>query len=125
MIRIIYVVIRDFVIIDQCLDAERQKLMHTTLFIALFVEENRQMETKHSLKDTQDYTMPQTNEKRWANLKFLSQKHDVAHFRAKLYFGRRRKQVRFAHLRSKKRPETQGIGFIGISDVSHLFYKTF
>ena len=89
MIRAVYVVIRDFMIIDQCLDAERQKLMPTTLFTALFVEENCQMETKHGLVDTQDYRMPQTNEKMWVHLKFLSQKHNVAHFRARPYFGRR------------------------------------
>ena len=50
--------LRDFVIIDQCLDAKRQQLMFTMLFIALFVEENRQMETKHSLVDAQNYRMP-------------------------------------------------------------------
>ena len=54
----VHVMIRDFVIIDQCLDAKRQQLMFTMLFIALFVEENRQMETKHSLVDAQNYRMP-------------------------------------------------------------------
>ena len=82
MIRAVYVVIRDFVIIDQCLDAKRQKLMPTTLFSALFVEENRQMETKQSLVDPQDYRVPQTNEKRWVHLKSFSQNYGVANFRA-------------------------------------------
>ena len=67
-IRVVYVVICDFVIIGQCLDAERQPLMFTMLFTALSVEENRQMETKHSLVDTQKYRMPQTDEKRWVHL---------------------------------------------------------
>ena len=53
------VVIRDFAIIDQCLGAKRQQLIFTMLFTALFMEENRQMETKHSLVDTQNYRMPQ------------------------------------------------------------------
>ena len=92
-----------FVIIDQCLDAERQKWMPKTLFTALFVEENRQMETKHSLVDAQNYWMPQTNENWWVQLKFFSHKHYVTHFRASPYFRRQRQQVRFAHLQSKKR----------------------
>ena len=94
----------DFVIIDQSLDTERQKLMPTTVFTALSVEETGQMETKHSLVDTQNYRMPQTNEKRWVHLKFFSEKHDAAHFRARPYFRGQRLQVRFAHLGSKKRP---------------------
>ena len=48
----VHVVIRDFVIIDQCLGAERQQLMFTMLLTALFEEENCEMETKHSLVDT-------------------------------------------------------------------------
>ena len=106
---------------DSSLDAERQQRMLTMLFTALFAEENRQMETKHSLVDKQNYRMPRTNEKRWVHLKFLRQRHDVAHFRAGPYFGRQRQQVRFAHLRSKKGPQTHGIDFVGISDASHLF----
>ena len=47
VIRAAYVVIHDFIIIDQWLGAERQQLMLAMLFTALFVEENRQMETKH------------------------------------------------------------------------------
>ena len=69
--------------------------------------------------------MPQTNEKRWVHLKFLSQKHDVAHFSARPYFGLQRQQVRFARLRSKKSPQTHGIDFVGISDVSYVFQTTF
>ena len=88
--------------------------MLTMLFTALFVEENRQMETKHSLVDTQHYRMLQTNGKRWVNMKILSQKHDVAHFRARPYFGHPRQQVRFAHLRRRKGPKTHGIDFVGI-----------
>ena len=38
--------------------------MFTMLFPAFFVEENHQMETKHSLVDTQKYRIPQTNEKK-------------------------------------------------------------
>ena len=38
VIRAVHVVIRDFVIIDQCLGAKRQQLMFTILFTALFVE---------------------------------------------------------------------------------------
>ena len=82
--------IRNFVIIDQCLGAERQQFMFTMLFTALFVEENRQIETKHSLVDTQNYRIPQKNKKRWVRLNFLSQEHDVAHSRARPYFGHQR-----------------------------------
>ena len=65
----------------------------------------------------------QKNEKRWVHVKFLSQKHDVAHLKARPYFGHHRKQVRFAHMRSKKRPPSAryGIDFMGINDVSHGF----
>ena len=41
----VHVVIRDFVITDHFLDAKRQQLMCTMLFTALFLEEDRQMET--------------------------------------------------------------------------------
>ena len=36
----------------------KASLMFTMLFTALFVEENRQTETKHSLVDAQNYRMP-------------------------------------------------------------------
>ena len=58
VIRAVHVVIHDFLIIDHFLDAKRQQLMFSMLFTALFVEENRQMETKHSLVDAQNYRMP-------------------------------------------------------------------
>ena len=45
--------IRDFAIIGQCLDVERQQLMFTMLFTALFMEENCQMETKQSDRCTE------------------------------------------------------------------------
>ena len=49
-------------------------------------------------------------------------KCNLAHFRARPYFGPHRKRVRFAHLRSKKRsPKPQCIDFMGISDVSGTF----
>ena len=54
----VHVVIRDFVITDHFLDAKRQQLMFTMLFTALFVGENRQLETKHSLVDAQSYRIP-------------------------------------------------------------------
>ena len=53
-------------IIDQCLGAETQQLMFIVLSTALFVKEDRLMETKHSLVNTPK--------------KFLSQRHDLAQF---------------------------------------------
>ena len=40
-------------IIDHCLAAKDINLMFTMLFTTLFVEENRPLETKHSLVDAQ------------------------------------------------------------------------
>ena len=67
--------------------------MLTVLVTVLFVEENRQMEAKHSLADTHSCRMPQTSKKRWVHLKFLRQKYDVTHFIAWPYFVRQRQQV--------------------------------
>ena len=91
-------------IIDQCLNAERQQLMLTLLFSALFVEENRQMETKHSLVDTQNYEMPKTKEE-VDTLEIFEPKHDVAHFRAGPYFRRQRHQIRTPKICSSAKQE--------------------
>ena len=88
---------------DECLGEKTQQLMFILRLTALFVEENRQMETKRILVDTQNYRMPQTNKKRWIPLTFLTQKIQLAHFRVRPYFKHHRKRVEFAHLQSKKR----------------------
>ena len=99
--------------------------MFTVLFTALFEEEYRQMETKHRLVDTQNYRMPQTNEKRWVHLKFPSQKHDVAHFREGHISDTKTCRSNLLISEERKGPQTQVINFVGVSDVSHVFLKTF
>ena len=51
-----HVVIRDDT--DESLAEEKQQLAFFLRLTALFVAENRQIETKHSLVDTQNYGMP-------------------------------------------------------------------
>ena len=51
-----HVVIRDDT--DESLAEETQQVTFFLHLTALFVAENRQMETKHSLVDTQNYRMP-------------------------------------------------------------------
>ena len=54
-----------------------------TLFTALFIEENRRMETKHSLVDTQNYRMLQTktNKRKGVDkLEISEPKHDISTF---------------------------------------------
>ena len=95
--------------------------MLTMLFTALFVDENRQMETRHSLVDTQSYRMSQTNEKRWIHLKFLSQKHNVAILKLGHILYAKDSRSDLLICEARKGPQAHGIGFMGISDVSHVF----
>ena len=124
VIRTVHVVIHDFVIKDdQYVGAKRQQLMFTMLFTALFVEENRKKETKHSLVDAQNYRMPQTNEKRRVHLKFLSQNtmwHILGHIS-----DTKNSRSDVLICEARKGPQTHGIDFMEISDVSHVFSKTF
>ena len=92
--------------------------MFTMLFTALFVEENRQMETKHSLVDAQNYRMPKTKEKRWVHLKFMSQKHDLEQGHIS---DTKDSRSDLLICEARKGSQTHGIDFVGISDVSHVF----
>ena len=65
---------------DEFLDEETQQVTFILRLTALFVAEHRQMETKHSLVDTQNYGMLKTNEKRWFSLKFLTKKIQFSTF---------------------------------------------
>ena len=108
---------------DQFLDSNRQQFDAYDTIYFIICGGNRLMETKHSLVDTQNYRMLQTNGKRWVNLKFLSQKHDVAHFSARPYFGHQNNRSDLLICEAKKCPQTHDIDFLGISNASHVFFR--
>ena len=57
-----------------------RNFMFTMPFTALFVEENRQIETKHSLVDARNNRMPQTNDKKVGTLEISEPKRRCSTF---------------------------------------------